>query len=110
MATERQGEEPSAGDAPLGRWGALAIRDFQLFWTQGLLQGLARNMRELLIGFLVFDLSGSKLDLGITGIFMTLPVIVLGLLGGALADAVDRKRLLIYTHTANFLGWPCCPC
>ena len=109
MATERQGEEPSAGDAPLGRWGALAIRDFRFFWAQGLLQGLARNMRELLIGFLVFDLSGSKLDLGITGIFMTLPVIVLGLLGGALADAVDRKRLLIYTHTANFAGMALLP-
>ncbi len=104
MATGRHGEEPSAENAPLGRWGALAIRDFQLFWTQGLLQALARNMRELLIPFLVFDLTGSKLDLGITGLFMTLPIVVLGLLGGALADAVDRKRLLIYTHTANFLA------
>ena len=64
MATERQGEESSAGDIPLGRWGALAIRDFQLFWAQGLLQGLARNMRELLLGFLVFDLTGSKLASG----------------------------------------------
>jgi len=104
MATERQGEESGTPDAPLGRWGALAIRDFQLFWAQGLLQGLARNMRELLLGFLVFDLTGSTLDLGITGIFMTLPVIVLGLLGGALADAVDRKKLLIYTQAANFAG------
>ncbi len=97
MATERE----DASLAAPGRWGALAFRDFQLFWAHGLFQGLARNMRDALAYYLVFDLTGSKLDLGITGLFQGVPILVFGLLGGALADSVDRKRLLVYTQTAN---------
>ena len=89
------------GLAPTGRWGALAFRDFQLFWAHGLFQGLARNMRDFLTYYLVFDLTGNALDLGITGLFQGVPILAFGLLGGALADAVDRKKLLVYTQAAN---------
>ncbi len=98
MAAER---EDSSLAAPR-RWGALAFRDFQLYWAHGLFQGIARNMRDALTYYMVFDLTGSTLDLGITGLFQGVPILVFGLLGGALADAVDRKRLLVYTQAANF--------
>ena len=109
MTTERQEEESSAEDVPLGRWGALAIRDFQFFWAHGLLQGLARNMRDTLTYFLVYDLTGSAVDLGITGAFQAVPVLVLGLLGGAMADSMDRKRLLVYSQAANFAAMALLP-
>lgn len=109
MATERQEEESSAEDVPLGRWGALAIRDFRFFWAHGMLQGLARNMRDTLTYFLVYDLTGSAVDLGITGAFQAVPVLVLGLLGGAMADSMDRKRLLVYSQAANFVAMALLP-
>ena len=88
------------------RLGALAFRDFRFYWVHGLLQGIARNMRELLTFYLVFEISGSALQLGITGVFQGVPILIFGLLGGAMADSFDRKRLLIYTQLANvlFLG------
>ena len=105
MAAER---EDAGAEAP-GRWGALAFRDFRFFWAHGLLQNLARNMRETLVFYLVWDLTGSELDLGITAVFQAIPVLVLGLLGGALADAADRKKLLIYTQAANFAAMALLP-
>lgn len=105
MAAERE----DAGAEASGRWGALAFRDFRFFWAHGLLQNLARNMRETLVFYLVWDLTGSELDLGITAVFQAIPVLVLGLLGGALADAADRKKLLIYTQAANFAAMALLP-
>ncbi|MQF85855.1 MAG: MFS transporter [SAR202 cluster bacterium] len=98
MVPEEQGSN--------SRLGALAFRDFRFYWIHGLFQGIARNMRELLTFYLVFELSGSALQLGITGVFQGVPILIFGLLGGAMADSFDRKRLLIYTQLANviFLG------
>ena len=109
MATDRQADDSSAEDVPLGRMGALAIRDFRFFWAHGLLQGLARNMRDTLTYFLVYDLTGSAVDLGITGAFQAAPVLVLGLLGGAMADSMNRKRLLIYSQAANCVAMALLP-
>jgi MFS family permease len=61
-------------------------------------------MREMLTFLLVYELSGSALQLGLTGLFQAVPSIIFGLIGGALADTVDRKKLLIYTQAANVIS------
>ena len=76
---------------------------------RGCCRGWRGTCARLLVGFLVWDLTGSELDLGVTAAFQAVPVLVLGLLGGALADAVDRKRLLVYTQTANLLAMALLP-
>jgi MFS family permease len=45
----------------------------------------------------VYDISGSAFKLGLTGFLETLPFIVFGLFAGAVADAFDRKKLLVAT-------------
>ena len=60
------------------RWGALAFRDFQFFWAHGLFLGAARNMREMLTFLLVYQISDSALQLGLTGLFQGGPAIVFG--------------------------------
>lgn len=89
---------------PPSRWGALAYPDFRWFWSHALLQGIARNMREMLTFLLVYQLSGSALQLGVTGLFQAIPSFIFGLIGGALADSVDRKKLLLYTQAANVVS------
>ena len=101
MAVEEQREREDENAVPMSRWGSLVFRDFQLFWAHGLLQGVSRNMRDALTYYVVFDLSGSALQLGVTGMFQAVPIILFGLLGGALADSMDRKKLLVYTQVAN---------
>jgi MFS family permease len=93
-----------AVERPPSKLGALAYPDFRWFWAHGLLQGIARNMREMLTFLLVYELSGSALLLGLTGFFQAVPSIIFGLIGGALADSVDRKKLLIYTQAANVVS------
>lgn len=104
--SDEHDEEPAGAEdaAPLSRWGALAFRDFRFYWAHGLLQGVARNMRDMLTFYLVYDLSGSALQLGITGLFQGAPIILFGLVGGALADALNRKTLLIVSQAANLVS------
>ncbi len=46
------------------------------------------------VPFQVYELTGSSLAVGLLGVAEFLPVIVLALVGGALADAFDRRRLV----------------
>ena len=48
-------------------------------------------------GWLIFELSGSPMDLGILGAAVSGPAIVVLLFGGILADRVDRRYMLMTT-------------
>lgn len=47
----------------------------------------------------VFDLTGSSGYVGLTGAFALVPLLVFGLWGGAIADTVDRRKLLLVSNT-----------
>ena len=51
----------------------------------------------------VFHLTHSAAAVGAVGLVGLVPLVVLGLYGGAVADAVDRRRLVLLTTTANVL-------
>jgi MFS family permease len=53
-----------------------------------------RNVAGL---YQVYDLSGSAMQLGLTGFLQAFPFVIFGLFAGAVADAFDRKRLLVVT-------------
>ena len=53
-----------------------------------------RNVASL---YQVYEISGSALQLGLTGFFQAFPFVIFGLFAGAVADAFDRKKLLIVT-------------
>ncbi len=54
-------------------------------------------------GWLIYELSGSKLLLGANSLAQAVPATALALLGGALADRLDQRRLLIITQTLDML-------
>ena len=58
----------------------------------------AFNMTQLAQGVLIFDLTGSALNLGIVGAATAGPTILVTLFGGVLADRVDRRKLLAATQ------------
>jgi MFS family permease len=78
-------------------WSSLLIRDYRLLWIASVLSSLAGQIRNVATLYQVYDISGSALKLGLTGFLETLPFIVFGLFGGAVADAFDRKKLLVAT-------------
>ena len=93
------GEIGSTADeaAPIRPWSSLAIRDYRLLWIASVLSSLAGQIRNVSTLYQVYDISGSAFKLGLTGFLETLPFIVFGLYAGAVADAFDRKKLLMAT-------------
>ena len=75
----------------------MAIRDYRLLWIASVLSSLAGQIRNVSTLYQVYDISGSAFKLGLTGFLETLPFIVFGLYAGAVADAFDRKKLLMVT-------------
>jgi len=84
-------------------FGALRNPAFRRFWTAQLLSQSGAWMQTTAQSWLVYRLTGSALALGATWFLPLLPVIPLTLLGGALADRVPRRRLVIFTQSGLLL-------
>jgi MFS family permease len=84
-------------------WNVLASRDFGLFWTSLLVSAIGSQLTSVAMAWQIYEMTNSPLQLGITGLFRALPVILFALTGGWLADRMDRRRLLIITQVAAML-------
>ncbi len=76
---------------------ALAHRDFRLFWAGSALSISGRQTSMIAMAWLLYDITGSPLQLGLLGFVRFVPALVLGLAGGVAADKADRRQLLIAT-------------
>ena len=74
---------------------ALRSVRFRRYWFGLLAYAGAVRLVMIAQGWLVFELSRSPLDLGLLGAAMAIPAILLTWTGGALADRVDRRKLLM---------------
>lgn len=80
---------------------ALRVRDFRLLWLAQLAMGIGLQMLEVAIGWEVYALQRSALDLGWIGLAEFVPMFVLALPAGHLADRLPRR--LVFT-VALLLG------
>ncbi|WP_432478295.1 MFS transporter [Nocardioides sp. GXQ0305] len=78
-------------------------RDFRLLFAAGTVFYLGGMVSYVAIPFQVYRLTGSNLAVGAIGIAELVPIVVFGLWGGALADHVDRRRLLVGCGVAQVL-------
>jgi MFS family permease len=83
---------------------ALAHRNFRLFWTGAFLSNAGTWMQSVAQAWLVLQLTNSGTWLGVDNFMATSPGLILTLVGGVIADLVDRKRLLIYTQAVAGLA------
>jgi MFS family permease len=97
LATSSEINSSSNQEQPIRPWSSLLIRDYRLLWIASVLSSLAGQIRNVATLYQVYDISGSAFKLGLTGFLETLPFIIFGLYAGAVADAFDRKKLLIAT-------------
>ena len=74
---------------------AFRYRDFRFFQLGKLLSTLAFQMQSVAVGWQVYALTGSALDLGYVGLAQFLPAVVMSLLTGHVADRFDRRRVLV---------------
>ena len=89
---------------------ALHHRRFRLLWS-GLLISIAGSQMQLWALFWhIRTLTDQPIALGGVGLARILPVIIFSLIGGAIADVLNRRRILFITQTAMALvalalGW-----
>jgi len=81
---------------------ALRHRDFQLFWGGLSVSAIGSQFTTVAMAWQIYELTDSPLQIGLLGLVRAIPQIVLFFVGGLLADAFDRRRLLIVTQLAQF--------
>jgi MFS family permease len=69
-------------------------RPFVLFWSARVAGTIAYQMQAVAIGWQIYDLTGSALDLGLVGLVQFIPVVVLALVVGHVADRYERRRVV----------------
>jgi MFS family permease len=84
--------------APNSAFAALRHRDFRLLWIGQIVSVTGSQMQWVAINWHVYLLTKSAFALGLVGLFRGVPIILCSLAGGVVADAVDRKRLMIVTQ------------
>ncbi|HEV8188234.1 MAG TPA: MFS transporter [Pyrinomonadaceae bacterium] len=78
---------------------ALRHRDYRLLWLGQIVSVTGSQMQFVAINWHVYLLTKSAFALGLVGLFRGVPIILCSLAGGVVADAIDRKRLMIVTQT-----------
>ena len=87
-----------------GPWQALEYGDFRLLWLGQLVSVTGTQMRVVAIAWQVYLISHDPLQLGILGLSQALALMVFSLVAGVLADALDRRRLLIMVQAIQAFG------
>lgn len=96
-------------DSGSKRWGRNILVDItplrESIPYRWLYSGLAfawfgRQLTIVAVPFQVYELTGSTLAVGLIGLAQLVPLLVTSLIGGAIADAMDRKRLLLVSQIA----------
>ena len=87
----------AVGRAVIERYPALGFPRFRRYWFASFASVGATQLVILGQGWLIYELSGSALQLGVLGAAASVPSILMTLLGGVIADRFDRRRILIAT-------------
>lgn len=81
----------------VARYPALGSHAYRRFWLASFASVGATQLITLGQGWLVFQLSGSAVALGLLGAAAALPNILMTLLGGVIADRFDKRRIMMFT-------------
>ena len=82
----------------------LAFRDFRLVWFGQAVSLLGDQFHFVALAWLVLDLTGSGLALGVVLMAASIPRAILLLVGGALADRIAPRRLMLASDIARGLA------
>jgi MFS family permease len=69
-------------------------RSFVLFWLSRVATTVAVQMQAVAVGWQIYDLTSSALDLGLVGLAQFIPSFLLVLVSGQIADRYDRRRII----------------
>ena len=82
---------------------SLEVRDFRLLWVGTVLMVASFQMQFIAQGFWVYNITSSAKILSLVSASAALPILGLSLVGGAVADRVERKRLILMAQVLSTL-------
>lgn len=91
----------TAAPARHGPHRVLAQRDFRVFWIGALISNTGTWLQGAAVPYVLYKLTDSSVWVGLSVFASLFPGVVFGPLGGALADRVDRRRLLFAIQLAS---------
>src|SRR6202035_5760505 len=75
-------------------------RHFRRLWAGQVVSGMGSQLTLVAVSFQAYSLTHSTLVVGLIGLAQLFPLLAGALWGGTLADAMDRKRVLVLTQVA----------
>jgi len=100
MATQDRGARRLLRTATIDLTPLRRHRDFRLLMAGQTVTFLGSMVTYVALPYQAYELSGSSLVVGLLGVAELLPLLIAAFLGGALADAKDRRRMLQLTELA----------
>lgn len=73
--------------------------EYRRVWVASGISFTGAQLTAVAVGIQVYDLTRSSAAVGLVGLAALVPLMVLGLVGGALADSVERRRLALFTSS-----------
>src|SRR5215510_2243630 len=92
-----QAEPPESGSA----WSPFRYPAFTVIWTASLVANIGTWMYTAASGWLMTGLNPDPLIVALVQVAAGLPIFLIAIPAGALADIVDRRRFLIVGDAAN---------
>ena len=77
---------------------------YRLLWPGYLFSNVSRWMQMTMLAWLVLELTDSPLRVALVGFFGMSPMLFLGMIGGVLADRVDRRRLILASQSVSLIA------
>jgi MFS family permease len=98
---------PAGGTRPAGPRIALPValaplrhRNYRLLWIGTLISQSGEWMDQIALNWLVYQLTGSAFSLALVNLCRLTPILLFTLVGGVIADRVERRKLMFATQTA----------
>ena len=101
---ELAGGEPKRRHIGLDLRPLRASKDYRALFIAGLVGTIGSQGTYVVMPYQMKLLTGSFIDVGLLGAVEIVPLVIFGILGGALADAVDKRRMILWTEAVMLLG------
>lgn len=95
--------QPTLESVRPGLFNPLRNADFRQLLGSNALWWVAAFMETLVFGWMVLEMSNSPWTVAIVGFCRSLPFLLFGFMGGAVADRFGRRRVIVIAQAVNFV-------
>jgi len=80
---------------------------FRRLWSANIVTVIGAQLTVVAVPAQIYAITGSSAYVGLTGLFGLVPLVVFGLWGGALADVIDRRTILVFSTVGLIVTSAC---